>query len=311
MIPPRGFKAELYPLRHQIKYSFGLAIRTATQNSAMATLVRNYKTLNATDLIEVNPHNTAYVEDAGAVCAKMSIIDKLRLSIRFNMTEHCADRALTSGTAGPNFDDGVYTGDSIDHIRFLWRPIFFSFPEKLDAADDNTTTTVKAILNLTPDATQEDVVPISVNKLPEVGNSELPQPLSTVNLTEVATTHYNMTASAVMEDVAWDETLFQDALRRYTNKGALKSVVGRTRYVNLTRKRPFMNFYIDKFVPKSIRRIQPYSFFAILIHMGLDADFEQDFRAILPSAAVAHLGVKIIANYNEWNADHYQDMKSI
>ncbi len=295
MIPPRGFKSELYPLSHKILYSFGLCLGGVNTNSAIATLVRNYKThTTAPKLVEVNPHNLSYVEDTGAVVHTMSIIDKMRLSINFNMTENCKDGA-----------------DAIYHLKLIWRPIFFSFPEKLDAKDDNTTTDVKTILQLTKDATQEDIVPITTNKLPVAGPSELSQPLTTVGITESATTHYNMTTDATMEDVAWNETLFQDAIRRYTNKGALKACVGRTRHVHLSRTHPTARFFFNKFVPRSIRRVQPYSFMAILVHLPLESDITQDYQSAGSSATVPHVGCKIICHYHEWNADHFQEMTAI
>ncbi len=301
MIPPRGFRSELYPLRHRVLYSFGLSAVSPSQNTACATLIRHTSDVIADtpDSITVNPHNTGYVSDAGAACAKMSIIDKLNLSIRFNMTSHCNDKQETA--------TDTFTGDGISHIKFLWRPIFFSFPEKLDAADDDTTTTVAAILALTKDAINEDVVPLTTNKLPVIGASELSQPVSTANIAEVFQ-DYNMTTNTTMEDHVFDETLFQEAIRRYTNKGALKACVGRTRFVNLTRQRPFKNFYISKFVPRSLRRIVPYAFMAIQVHVPIAGDIGQDYYAIGLTSGVAHIGCKIIANYHEWNQAHWQNM---
>ncbi len=301
MRPPPGFASELYPLRHKLLYSFGLSCITASQNSAFITIIRNTSDVitNTPKSIVVNPHNTLYVSDAGPAVQKMSIIDKLSLSLRFNLTEHVADKRETSA--------GTFTGDTIHHLRMLWRPVFFSFPEKLDAADDDTGTTVAAILGLTKDATFEDVVPLTTTKLPVQGVSDLSQPVSTVNIAEVFG-DYNMTTDTTMEDHPWDETLFQDAIRRYTNKGALKACVGRTRHVNLTRERPFKNFFIDKFVPRSIRRIMPYSFMGIQINLPIISDIGQDYFADNPATSKAQVGVKCIINYHEWNADHYQDM---
>ncbi len=290
MFPPSGFRKELYPLRHRLLYSFGLSMKTVTQNTAMATLVRHTTdTISGTPgSIVVNPHHTGYVEDAGAAVCKMSILDKLNLSLKFNMTEDC----LTDG---------------VRNLHFLWRPIFFSFGEKLTAADDDTGTTVESLLGLTSDDTYEDVVPLTTNKLPVQGPSELPQPVSTVNIAEVFG-DYNMTTDTSMEDHVWDEDLLQAALRRYTNKGALKSMIGRTRHVNLTTSKPYKNFYIDKFIPKAIRRIMPYTFFAIQVHLPVTADIGQQFASTAVTANVAHLGCKMICNYHEWNADHYQEM---
>ncbi len=306
MRPPSGFVSEVYPLRHRVVYSFGLSMFSSTMNSAFATLVRHTNDViaNTPKIIVVNPHNTLYVTDNGPAVQKMSIIDKLNLSIRFNMTENCADRAHTAGTS----TNETFTGDSIQHMRFHWRPVFFSFPEKLDAADDDTSTTVATILGLTKDATFEDVVPLTTTKLPVQAGSDLSQPVSSVNIAEVFG-DYNMTTNTTMEDHPWDEDLFQEALKRYTNKGALKACVGRTRYVNLTRRQPFKNFHISKFVPRSIRRIMPYSFFGIQINVPTIDQIDQDYSAINQTAVLAHLGCKIICSYHEWNSDHFQDMK--
>ncbi len=301
MKPPKGFATELYPLRHRILYSFGLSAATATQNSAYATLVMSSTDMASADpsTIVVNPHNANYVTDSGPLVRQMSIIDKLRLSIRFNMTAGCADRQEVS--------TDQFDGDSIYHLYFTWRPIFFSFPEKLDAADDDTGTTVATILGLTKDATNEDVVPLTTSKLPVVGNSDLSQPISTVNDVQVFG-DYNMSTNLTMEDHPWDETLFQEALKRYTNKGALKACVGRTRHVHLTRNKPYKTYFLDKFVPRAIRRVVPYSHLGIQINVPTEVDIKSDYSYRVMKINVAHLGVKMICHYHEWNAEHDQDM---
>jgi len=157
MIPPSGFNEVLYPLRHRVLYSFGLNARDEDNNTVLAPLIRHTNDIITTGagvpkMIVVNPHNTAYVEDAGPAVCNRSIIDKLSLSMRFNITE--------------NF--GI---DSMTSIKFLWRPIFFSFQEKLLAADDDTGNTVETILGLTSDTTFEDVVPLTTAKIPIIGTS--------------------------------------------------------------------------------------------------------------------------------------------
>ncbi len=311
MIPPSGFTETLYPLRHRVIHSFGLSMKQDAANTSCSVLVRHTNDIITTGagvpkMIVVNPRNTAYVSDAGPAVCNMSIIDKLSLSLKFNMTENCLPKRLTSGLSGSE----VYSGDSIQSLKFLWRPIFFSFGEKLAAADDDTGTTVETILGLTSDSTFEDVVPLTTNKLPVIGGSDLNVPASTVNIAEVFG-DYNMTTNLNVEDHVWDEDLFQDAMRRYTNKGALKSMVGQTRHVTLTPERPYKNFFIDKFVPKSIRRVQPYTFFAIQVHIPIALHIEQAYHASDLTGGIAHLGVKMIANYHEWNNGHYQNPEGL
>ncbi len=303
MIPPRGFKAELYPLRHKLVFSAGLGLGADTANTVYLPLVMGSKDMDVdADLINVNPHNTFYQEDGGPLVRQMSIIDKLSLSLKFNMTNLCMDEAHTSGISGSE----LFTGDSIQSIHLLWRPIFGSFTEKLDAADDDTGTTVAALLGLTHDATNEDVVPITTNKLPVGGTSDLSLPFSTVNSVQVKE-DFNMTTDFTMEDHVWDEDTFRSALRRFTNRGALRSMVGRTRHLTLTRNRPYKNYFLDKFVPRSIRRIVPFSFLGIQIHMPFQTDFEQTYNTLLISSG-AHIGVKAICHFHEWNIEHNQDM---
>jgi len=188
----------------------------------------------------------------------------------------------------------------------LWRPIFNVYPEKLDAADDDTGTTVAAILGLTKDATFEDVVPVTTNNLPVGGPSEKLQPMSTVNAVQIFS-DFNLTTDTIMEDHVFDEDLLHTALRRYTNKGALRSCLGRTRHVTLTHQKPYANFYVDKFVPRAIRRIQKYGFFGIQTHIFLEDDNRQAYTNKSISTTLGHVGVKCLVNYHEWHQDFRQE----
>ncbi len=308
MRPPKGFENEKFPLRHRIINSIGLNMVSDNGNTVLFPLVMSSTDMATNpqpDTVIVNPHNTAFVEDDGPLVRQMSIIDRMRISLKFNMTHYCSDAHLSSGTAGPNFDDGVYQGENIGVFKFLWRPIFNVYPEKLDAADDDTGTTVAAILALTKDSTFEDIVPITTNKLPTSGPAERILAMSSVNDIQVFG-DFNMTTNAQMEDHVFDEDLLQTALRRYTNKGALRSCLGRTRHVTLTRNRPFANFFLDKFVPNAIRRVQPYGFLGIQVHLPLQSQVDQVFQSHAGSNSVPHLGIQLIANYHEWNVEHDQ-----
>jgi len=304
MRPPRGYGEEKFPLRHRLVHSVGLSMGDDTLTTVCWPIVMSSLDIdNLPNTIQTNPHNSAFEQETGPLCARMSIIDRMRISLSFTMTDKCQPAHLVSGTAGPNFDDGTYAGEDIPALRFLWRPIFNVYPEKLDAADDDTTNTVATILGLTKDATNEDVVPLTTNKLISSTVSDTTLPMSSVNAVQVFG-DYNMTTNTIMEDHVFDEDLLQEALRRYTNKGALRSCLGRTRHVTLTRARPYKNFYIDKFVPNAVRRIQKYGFFAIQIHLYEDSDVSQHFISDATKATSAHLGIQMITNYHEWHNEH-------
>jgi len=287
MIPPRGFEAEKYPLRHKLNFGAGLSLQTGTMNSVFFPLVKNYKTLTTGPAgVFVNPHHTNFEVDEGAICAGMSIISNLRMSLKFSYSKVAQDNAST--------------------IHVLWRPIFNSFPEKLDAADEKTTTTVASILQMTKDATEEDITAITTNNLDVTASSDRLHPVSTAYITE-AFTHLNMTTDLIMEDIPWNEETFQTAIRYYTNKGALKTCVGKTRHFTLDNQHRIKNYFIRKFVPSQIRRIVPYSFFGILVHLPVVSDDDQYYHGTAQTASVTHVGVQCNVTYDEWNFLHNQD----
>ncbi len=304
MRPPKGFKAEEYPLRHRLVHAFQLAIGSDNANTAFLPLVRSSKNagggvLNLPSTIQVNPHNSDYEEETGPLCQQMSIIDRLRISMKFTMLEQCDTLHETAA--------GTFLGDSIQAFSFLWRPIFNVYPEKMDAADDDTTNTVAAILGMTKDDTNEDVVPVTTNNLPVGGASDTDLPISTTNVDAEVFGDYNMSTDLIMEDHVFDEDLLQSGLRRFTNKGALRSCLGRTRHVTLSQNRRYHNVYLDKFVPRAIRRIQPFALFGIQVHIPIHTHVSQHFLGTAPSTSLGHLGVKIITNYHEWNSEFDND----
>ncbi len=189
MIPPAGFKAEQYPLRHRFSYAAGLSLNSSTLRTTYFTLVRNYKTVTAPTAIDVNPHHATYEMETGSVCSPMSIIDKLKLTLKFTLTED----ALSDGA---------------EAITCWWQPVFTAFKDKLNAADVSTSIAVKDILELVVDETEEDVTPLFNNaKFATTGESDQLHPLSTENLAETIAI-LNMDTSAAMEGITYDDNAF-------------------------------------------------------------------------------------------------------
>lgn len=289
MIPPRGFKAEQYPLFHHFIYSVGLNLGTATNNSTILTFVKNYKGANDPSTVIVNPHDTDLDAETGAICTPMSIIDKLQYSMHFTLTEDAIDDGHTA-------------------VKVKYMPIFTSFPHRLEEADIDTSLTVAALLELTKDATQEDVTPaFSTDMVGGVAANQRTHPVSTVNFTEVFGT-LNLGTDLVMEGVPWDSNVFFKASKRYTNKGALNSCHGNMRTITLTKTRPTFSVFSRRFVPRDVRRIVPYSYLGMLLHLPIDSDIEQPYYSGAVSSGKAAVGVKAIIDYHEWNPNHNQDV---
>ncbi len=293
MIPPRGFRAELFPLRHRFNYGFGLNGVTATLNSSIATIVKGSAdtAMNNPNTIEVNPHNATFAEETGALCHQMSILEKIKISIRITLTEQARL-------------------DGVDSATVKYMPIFCSFPEKLASTDDRTGFTAASVLELVGDATNDDVIPLYAVKTPTVASaSAVAHPMSTVNDTEVFG-DMGLTTNTAMETVAWDNTLFFQAVKFFTNKGAIRSMVGKQRSVHLTSNRPTKQIFIDKFVPRAVRRVVSHSYFGMLFHYPLDSEPDQNFYSGAFSTPTPQIGIKMNVSFHEWNADHIQDVET-
>ncbi len=217
--PPRGLKAVEHPLQHKFAFAFGLSALNDTGNSVWCPLVKNFKTVINPNTTIVNPHKDSMDIETGAVCAPMSIIDNLTLTMKFS-----------HGITNPTLP-----------VLVQWTPFFCAFGEKYDATDDVSSATVAAVMQLTKDATEEDITAITTNNLPNLGatTSDLLHPLSTVNLAESATTDLNMTADAIMEDTPFNKINFIAMLRHGTNRGALKACLGKTRSMTLDANHPY------------------------------------------------------------------------
>ncbi len=289
MKPPPGFRAQEFPLRHKFYHAAGLNPVSTIVNTAFFPIVRNYLSANAPTTIDVNPKHVSFDKETGAICNPHSIIDKLKIKLDFNFTEDAHSPQTP--------------------LKLWWQPVFNAFPEKLDAADDFTGTTVATILQLVKDVTEEDVTPIYANTKHSVaGASDRSHPSSTVNFTETFGT-LNMDTNLTSEGVTWDDDLLQNALLHYTNKGALRSCLGRRRYLTLDQNHKHKSYFIDKQPPRAVRRIVPYSFFGIIIHVPLiGTSDDQAYFSQAEAASIAYVGVRMKVRYNEWNQDHRQEM---
>ncbi len=130
-------------------------------------------------------------------------------------------------------------------------------------------------------------------------------PLSTVNLTESATTHLNLTVDAKPENTNFDEATFWKAMKYYTNSGALKSLVGSVRTVRLTRTRPFVQ-HTTRNLPSSVRRINEYAYLGFIFWMPQFDEAGAGLHTTSPTVDVSQAGVEIRYSYEEWNKDFDQ-----
>lgn len=280
--PPPGYRQMDHPLFHQFRYDFDISAKSEVGNTTIMTLVKATKGSADPKTIEVNPKNAAFAVDAGAVHCFDSIADKLTFSMDLTLNNR------------------AFQTDQVSALRVNYMFIYGAYAEAWTPEDELTTETIQEILDITSDNTNEDVIPtFSGTKMNNPSN----QPLSTVTDAEAFVADYGLTTDATMESTAFDLQNYWNAQTYFTNAGALRARTGKMNSIILTRSQPHRKVFIRSFVPKSIRRINPHTYFACLVHCEVDGS--QLTRAADLSAG-GHVKCTTYVNSLEWNSEFDQ-----
>ncbi len=215
--PPKGYNQMQYPLPHNFEYQFRLEIEDETKNSTITPLLKTYEGMNAADVIEVNPSNSAFLEETGSVIQPDSIVPKMNVFFSAQMA-HLADET-----------------DKLRYLKFNWMPIYLSFKDNYEAMDNKSNVEVEDILEMQHTVANKDGTPLYGVKLGTVRD----YPASSVNISETFTIA-DLTTDLKMEAVAFDEQLMWDALQYYSNSSMLASVMGKWHSVVLDVRKPYI-----------------------------------------------------------------------
>ncbi len=275
--PPKGYRADEYPLPHFFSHSFSLEAEDETKNSTILTLFRQTEACNAPETVEVNPTNDNFAQDGGTAIHRGSIVPKLSLKMTVNMTKVAIET------------------DGMRAIEFNWMPIYIAFLDNLDAEDEKTGTDIEDILELQHSTDNKDVFPLHTGvNLTSGGLS----PMSTVGYTEVFG-DFGFTTDTVIESVAFDKKAFFNNLQFKTNASMLRKVTGSMKSVTITRDRPY-KYYSNRFTYPSVKRGNPYTYCGILFHLPQASDPEQYFQ-VTETTAIPHVDVNVLVRFDEWN----------
>jgi len=277
--PPRGYDRDDFSLPHRFKYSFGLDFSTTTKNSTMLTYLRTSKDSVDPETIEVNTKNSNFAVDGGPVICYDSIVNVIMISKRVVFTKH------------------AHVTDQIPKIMLQTMKIIGAHEDSWTPADELTSTDIGTLLQITDDATKEDVVPtFNGTKMNNGGN----QPLSTVTMSE-AFGDYNLTTNQVLEGVTNNLNLLFTAEHYYTNGGKLKSLHRPIQTLNFSQNKRYHNTFEKRFVPQRVRRGIESLYFGEAIHMvaGTSPRSFHD-QAHAPTTG-NHLYAFIDVQFNEWN----------
>lgn len=266
------------PLPHELRYSYQLDGKTATKSATMMTFMKTTKDSVNPDTIEVNPLNAAFAIDGGAVVCFDSLVQRMMMNMDITLTNFATQT------------------DQVSALKVDYMPIAFAFEDSLTPVDVLSTNTVADILELTSDATLEDIIP-TFNNVDLVG--AINHPLSSVTTPNAEVlTDWGLTTNTLHEAITWDKDLMFDAFQYYTNGRKLSSIVGKMRSVVLTKDRPHAKIFWNRSIPKSVKRGNPFMFFGMLTTLEIDGDQLMNSTEL---TAGGHVQLRTHIRFNEWN----------
>ncbi len=282
--PPRGYDSRDFPLPHRFIYDYMLELGVATKNSTMQTYMRTTKKSADPATIPVNPRNSAYAIETGPTICFDSIVAKMTISKLFTLTE-------------------LAKTDNIGAVKFHTMKIMGAWEDDYTAIDEDTSETIQTILELTMDATNEDVTPkYATNLIGTTAN----HPVSNLVDADEAFGDWNLDTNLVMEGVAFNADTMFNALRFFTNGGKLKTLMGKYKTHILSQNRLFSNVFENKFVPKKVQFGVPAMYFGELVHIPLSTEPDQVVPTSQGLTGGGYLSCKTIVSFNEWNKEFDQ-----
>lgn len=277
--------------------SFGLSMEDVTRDSVYIPLIRNSELMAAPEAVEVNPRHANFAEETGASCFTGSIVPRLT----FQLSAWIPQLIAFGGTPGT---------DTATHVNFKMLPIYMSFEDSYNADNEKDLVAVEDILELEHETTNKTGQPLlsGVDVFSNSATAAGSIPLNTVGYTEVGATHWGATVDAKVESVAFDEALFWDMKHFGTNSAMLNKVTGKMKSFSVSRDKPFF-FSSSNFTHPNVKRINPYTFCGVLIHVPpaaptIDETGQQAVSTELTPIEHIHFSSRV--RYDEWNPNFDQ-----
>lgn len=292
--PPPGYRKMDRPLPHNFRHSFMLDALTANKASTYINLMKSTLDSVAPSTIEVHPQNSGFAVETGCVCCLDSKVQRMMHRMDFTVTKHFLGNFVAGG--------GNSAGDYLNAIKINYMPVAFAFEDSMTVADTDSGQTIADILELTVEGTtNEDVTPTYAN-LKLAGGIAIPLSTVTTPNAEVFG-DWNLDTDTTNENIVFDKEQFYDALQFFTNGKILSAVTGKMRTILLTKNNTHKTVFWNRTIPSNIRRINPFLYFGVLIHVEKDGD-----QTFLSTEATAgnHVLVRTQTRYNEWNTEFNQ-----
>ncbi len=282
--PPKGYRSQEHPLPHDYNYRFDLDFLDATKDATMLTFFRTTEDANGAEDIVCNPSHASFVEDEGPCILNGSIVPKLELSMKMNLSQ------------------ATLADNEFGSIQVNLLPIYIAFESTLVAQNVGPPESeIEDLLELQHNTTLKRTNPLFANVKLSYGT----HPLSTVTNTD-AFGDYNLTTNNTMESIAFNVTTLFDAFDYYSNSGMLRKVTGRRRSYVLSRDRT-AHLYSNSFTYPSVKRGNSYTYCGMLVWISTPGDIGSygalgDWNGA--DLDIVHFNTKV--RFDEWNVDFDQ-----
>ncbi len=283
---PRKYDQEPYPLHHRynIETEFdlhGSDTQNCTNIPLMYTRNGNAGRVNP-ESIEVHPMHTNFAIETGGLCNYMSI-----------MTNFSAQLTLTGLKA-------FFTTNGNRAVKAYIGFYRCAFEDVHDKEDINTTSTVDAILHLTKNTTDKDIMPLYDNTKLSSGSYHM----STVNDTAEGFADLDLDTSTAAERVSFSIDTYFKSQQYYSNAKFVKGVLPKLIPIVLTPNRPFRKINI-KNIPSNCRRGNDYMLFSFFVYIPIAGDVDQFFTTA-DVTQLPHVRLSGHVHFLEWNSKHDQ-----
>ncbi len=277
MVAKRMVKNTIYPINHYMRLKFPL-----NGDSASADYATGIPLITQDEAIDLsatytNPEHASFANVLGGNCATDSTVDSA--FARFSFT----------------LDKGTYEIDKIEELTIGVMPIFTSFGDELDKTDTVSTNTVKALLELTKEATDKQIYFIYTGT--DITGAES-------GYDGLGANQAGLTTDDNLERVAFlpaNYTAIKD-MKKYSNEigGLLKKIVPLGMIFRTVRRRRTTTIVFKKNVNSKVKRMNPYTFCGFIVWLPRESEFPQlCMNGDLTS--IPHIIVNYESSYYEWN----------
>ncbi len=274
-----------YPIHHRLHWNFNLSHDDTglTKRATILPICWN-DDARSPPTFDSNPMHASFTEDTNGGCCPESKIFNISAKIQFNFTK------------------GAWVTDFLKNLKIQILPIAVAF-EDIDAADDLSSVTVGAALELTDEDTTNNTFPIY---------NDVVIPATAGQQVDMGATQLGLTATTALEYVTFDMDQLFNLLKYGSNRGKLKASIG-----GIITRQLAMGLYeriqdvrktgvsggaikLQIKLPSKAKFMNKKTFFGLLIRIPTSGT-ESNYGEAADTTAIPHVTVDFRCHYMEWN----------